>query len=189
MLPRQFTRIRLVEQTVEHFGTIDILINNAALVPAAPLLEADEATIDAAWETGPKASLHLMQLCHPHLKGNGAIVNVSSGAAIADSLPDRGVYAAVKSALNAFSRHAANEWAKDGIRVNTIMPIARSENFAALLDSDPELERSFSERIPLGRLGDCESDIGPAVAFLVGPASGYITGAIIPLDGGSSYPR
>ena len=183
------SRVRLVEKTVERFGTVDILINNAALVPFGSLLESDDETIEAAWQVGPVASLHLMRLCHPHMIGGGAIVNVSSGAATAANIPDRGIYAAVKAALNALSRTAANEWAKDGIRVNVIMPIALTESFEQFLLDEPEISSAIVNAIPLGRLGDCEKDIGRAVAFLVGPDAGYITGATLPLDGGSGYVR
>jgi meso-butanediol dehydrogenase/(S,S)-butanediol dehydrogenase/diacetyl reductase len=182
-------RERLVARTLEAYGAINILINNAASIPRASLLETDERAIQQAWETGPLAALMLMRLCHPHLKGDGAIVNVSSGSAIASQAPTHSIYAGVKAALNAFSRAAANEWAADGIRVNTIMPVARSEAFARWEEAEPVMAAAVARSIPLGRVGDCETDIGRAVAFLVGPDAGYITGAIIPLDGGSAYVR
>jgi NAD(P)-dependent dehydrogenase (short-subunit alcohol dehydrogenase family) len=180
---------RLVAATLERFGGLNILVNNAALVPHGSLLEIGDEVIQGAWETGPLASLQLMRLCHPHLKGGGAVVNVSSGAAIAPHLPNRGIYAAVKSALNAISRSAATEWGKDGIRVNTIMPVARTEAFDRWQETEPEHAGAVVAAIPLGRVGDCVADIGRAVAFLAGPDAGYLTGAIIPLDGGTAYVR
>lgn len=182
-------REHVVARTLEIFSSIDILINNAASIPRASLLDTEAQAIQQAWETGPLAALMLMRLCHPHLKGGGAIVNVSSGSAIAAQSPTHGIYAGVKAALNAFSRAAANEWAADGIRVNTIMPVARSEAFARWEHDEPVMAAAVARAIPLGRVGDCETDIGRAVAFLVGPDAGYITGAIIPLDGGSAYVR
>lgn len=179
----------LVARTLEAYGAINILVNNAASIPRASLLETEPQAIQQAWETGPLAALMLMRLCHPHLKGDGAVVNVSSGSAISPQSPTHGIYAGVKAALNAFSRAAANEWAADGIRVNTIMPVARSEAFARWEDAEPVMAAAVARNIPLGRVGDCETDIGRAVAFLVGPDAGYITGAIIPLDGGSAYVR
>lgn len=180
---------RLVAATLERFGAIDILVNNAALVPHGTLLDIDDDLIQAAWETGPLATLQLMRLCHPHLKGGGAIVNVSSGAAIGANVPQRGIYAAVKAALNAISRAAANEWGPDGIRVNTIMPVARTEAVDRFIAGEPERAAAAFGNIPLGRVGDCEQDIGRAVAFLAGPDAGYLTGATIPLDGGLGYVR
>lgn len=182
-------RERLIAATLDRFGAINVLINNAALVPHGSLLDISDKTIAGAWETGPLASLHLMRLCHPYLKGDGAIVNVSSGASIAGNVPIRGIYAAVKSALNAISRAAANEWGPDGIRVNTIMPVAMTEPFERFMANEPEQAQAVIANIPLRRIGDCEQDIGAAVAFLVGPDARYLTGATIPLDGGSAYLR
>lgn len=182
-------RERLIAATLERFGAINILINNAALVPHGSLLDIPDETIAGAWETGPLASLHLMRLCHPYLKGDGAIVNVSSGAAIANAVPGRGIYAAVKAALNAISRSAAVEWGPDGIRVNTIMPVALTEPFERFMANEPETANAVVTNIPLRRIGDPEADIGAAVVFLCGPDSRYLTGATIPLDGGSAYLR
>ena len=182
-------RERLIAATLARFGAINILVNNAAFVPHGTLLEIADETIAEAWETGPLASLHLMRLCHPHLKGDGAVVNVSSGASIANHVPIRGIYAAVKSALNAISRSAAVEWGPDGIRVNTIMPVAMTEPFERFMTNEPEQAEAVIRNIPLRRIGDCESDIGAAVAFLVGPDARYLTGATLPLDGGSAYLR
>lgn len=182
-------RERLIATTLERFGAINILVNNAAFVPHGALLDIADETIDAAWQTGPLASLYLMRLCHPHLKGDGAIVNVSSGASIANSVPVRGIYAAVKSALNAISRAAANEWGPDGIRVNTIMPVALTAPFERFMENEPEQAQAVIRNIPLRRIGDPETDIGAAVVFLVGPDARYLTGATLPLDGGSAYLR
>jgi meso-butanediol dehydrogenase/(S,S)-butanediol dehydrogenase/diacetyl reductase len=186
---RDDDRRHLVAATLERFGGIDILVNNAASFPIGKLLEIDDDAIQSAWDAGPLATLQLMRLCHPHLKGGGAIVNVSSAAAIDPNAPNRGIYAAVKAALNAISRSAANEWAVDGIRVNTILPLARTENYEHFEVVQPKMAAAIAARVPLGRIGDCVSDIGRVVAFLVGPDAAYLTGATIPLDGGSSYVR
>jgi NAD(P)-dependent dehydrogenase (short-subunit alcohol dehydrogenase family) len=130
-----------------------------------------------------------MRLCHPHLRGDGAIVNVSSGIAIASQAPSRGFYAATKAALNALSRAAATEWGADGIRVNTIMPFAESDAVARFIAEEPELAAAAIASVPLGRVGEPEADIGRAVVFLVGPDARYITGVTLPVDGGSAYLR
>lgn len=180
---------RLISEVVERFGTIDILINNAALIPHGSLLEIEESVVQGAWEAGPLAALRLMRGCHPYLKGGGAIVNVSSGISIADHASNRGIYAAIKSALNSISRAAANEWGADGIRVNTIMPFARTEAVDRFFTNEPELANEILSQNPLGKVGDPQADIGAAVAFLVGPAASYINGVILPVDGGASYVR
>jgi meso-butanediol dehydrogenase / (S,S)-butanediol dehydrogenase / diacetyl reductase len=180
----------LVARTVDVFGRIDILVNNVALVPLGTILDIDEALVEAAWIAGPLASMRLMRLCFPYLRqGKGAVINVSSGAAIASETPMRGIYAAVKAALNAISRAAANEWGPDGVRVNTIMPFAYSDSVARYFETEPEEANAAVARVPLRRLGDPEEDIGRAVAFLAGPAAQYITGVTLPIDGGMAYLR
>jgi len=180
---------RLVAETIERFGTVDILVNNAALVPHGSMLELDEATIEAAWTSGPLAALRLMRLCYDQLKGDGVVINISSGAAVASSVPNRGMYAATKAALNAISRSAATEWGPVGIRVNVVMPLARTEAVDRLFLEEPAYAAAILNGVPLGRLGDATADIGHAVAFLVSPKAAYITGVILPVDGGTAYIR
>ena len=179
----------LVATAIARFGGINILVNNAAFVPHGSLLQIADPVIDEAWRTGPLASLHLMQLCHPHLKGEGAIINVSSGAAVAPRIPDRGIYAAVKAAQNAIARAAAMEWALDGIRVNTIMPLARTEATDRYMEKEPERAAASFAAIPLGRIGDCERDIGPVAVFLASADARYLTGQTLTADGGAGYVR
>ena len=100
-----------------------------------------------------------------------------------------GAYAAVKEATRSLTRAAACEWGPDGIRVNAIVPLALSPGMDGWMKARPEEAEAFLKMVPLGRVGDCEIDIGRAVVFLVGPDSGYITGATLPLDGGQSFLR
>lgn len=106
----------------KELGGLNIRINNAQEYNFGRLLDIDLKNIEAGWESGPLAAVRLMRTAHPHLKGDGVIINVSSGAALDASPAGIGAYAATKAALQAFSRAAAVEWAADGIRVNTIMP-------------------------------------------------------------------
>lgn len=187
---KQADRERLVKATLERFGRIDILVNNAAVVPHGTLLEIGDDLIESAWQAGPIASLQLMRLCHPHLKKNGgAIINVSSAVTLANNAPQRGIYAAVKSALSAISRAAANEWGKDGIRVNTIMPFANTDAVAAYFKNEPKHAAGVLAGVPLGRVGDPETDIGAGVVFLASDNARYLTGATLPLDGGAAFLR
>ena len=188
-ISRQEDRLKLLEETLRRFGRINILINNASLIPRGTLLEIDNVVVQQAWESGPFAALQLMRLCYPHLRGGGVIINVSSGAAMAANAPVRGVYAAIKAALNALSRAAANEWGPEGIRVNTIMPFAQSPAMEQFLANEPKYASDLVAGIPLRRTGDAETDIGKAVAFLAGPDAAYITGVNLPVDGGISYVR
>jgi NAD(P)-dependent dehydrogenase (short-subunit alcohol dehydrogenase family) len=182
-------RGRLVKETLDEFRSINILVNNAAFIPHGDqLLTIEESVIERAWQAGPVASLMLMRLCHPHLKGGGCIVNVSSAQSL-NPAPGLGIYAAVKAAVNLISRSAAVEWGSDGIRVNTIMPFGESDAVTAHFTSNPEFAQATLATVPLGRLGDPELDIGRVVVFLASEESRYLTGAVLPLDGGTAYLR
>ena len=175
----------------ETYGGVDILVNNAQEVALGYLLELSDEEVQAGWESGPMATLRFMRACHPHMRaaGGGAVVNLGSRAAVRPDPIRRGAYAAVKEAIRAFSRAAAWEMAPDGIRVNTILPLATSPALEANAETNPDEYARTLSAIPLGRLGDPEADIGRAVVFLVGPDAGYITGTSLPLDGGAAYVR
>jgi len=180
---------RCVATTLSELGGVDILVNNAQVVPLGRLLDVDEAAFRAGWETGPLATLRFMKACHPHLTGGGAIVNLGTGAALRPDPIGYGAYVAVKEAIRALTRAAACEWGPDGIRVNAIIPLAMSPGMEMWVEHRPEEAAAFMATVPLGRGGDCERDIGRAVAMLVGPDGGYITGTTLMLDGGQGYLR
>ena len=178
-----------VARTVEVFGTVDILINNAQAVPLGNLLDVEDKAFELGFRTGPLASLRLMRACHPHLKDGGAVVNLGSGSALRPDPVGLGAYAAVKEATRTLTRTAAYEWGGDGIRVNSIIPLAMSPGMEFWSQAYSDEYHSMLRTVPLGRIGDCETDIGRAVVFLVGPDSSYITGTTLMLDGGQAYLR
>ncbi|HEV8296710.1 MAG TPA: SDR family oxidoreductase [Acidimicrobiales bacterium] len=178
---------RCVDATVREFGTIDILVNNAQEVPLGYLLEVEDAAVEAGFASGPLATLRFMRLCHPYLRGGGAIVNMASAAGVRPDPIRRGAYAAAKEAVRAFTRAAAVEWGQDGIRVNAILPYAMSPALEELAAAHPAEFDARRLANPMRRIGDAEVDIGRAVVFLVGPDAAYITGATIPVDGGNSF--
>jgi NAD(P)-dependent dehydrogenase (short-subunit alcohol dehydrogenase family) len=179
---------RTVAETVAAFGGIDILVNNAQEVPLGRLLEANIDEYVTGFESGPIATLRFMQACYPHLKarGGGSIVNLVTAAAVRWDMAGYGMHASVKQAIRSLTRAAAAEWGPDNIRTNNIAPEALSPSFAEWMKSDPEGTAAFVATIPMGRVGDCERDIGRAVALLCSPGAEYISGATIPVDGGQA---
>ena len=180
---------RCVTHTVSELGGIDILVNNAQIPALGPILDVSDEVFSACWESGPLATFRLMRACHPYLRPGSVIINLGSSATVNPQPAGRGVYAAAKAATQTLNRVAAAEWGPDGIRVIAILPAATSPSAEAWRQANPaEYERSMSS-IPLRRLGDPQQEIGPAVAFLCGPAASYITGTTIALDGGQAYLR
>lgn len=178
----------LVGRTIAEAGGIDILVNNAQEVPLGKLAEVTDEAFIAGFESGPLASLRLMKLAQPHMKarGGGTIFNFASSAGIRWDMSGYGAYAAVKQATRALTRAAAAEWGRDGLRVLTLAPHAASPGLKGWIEHNPAEAEAFFRTIPLGRVGDCEHDIGAAVVALCDPALGYLTGATIPLDGGQA---
>jgi NAD(P)-dependent dehydrogenase (short-subunit alcohol dehydrogenase family) len=182
---------RLISGTVDALGRLDILVNNAQTYRHALLLDATEDDMDTTWRSGPLAVFRSMRLAHPHLaaSGHGVIVNFGSGAQLMHDGRLYGVYAAAKGAIESLTRYAAVEWGGDGIRAVLVMPAAETAGVAAFRDRDPERYAEMVGRVPVGRFGDPEHDIGQAIAWLVGDEARYITGSTIMLDGGQMFVR
>ncbi|EMD9437413.1 SDR family oxidoreductase [Burkholderia cepacia] len=176
-----------VDSVVARFGGVQILINNAQVVPLGRLLDVTDANFLAGLESGPIATLRMMRACHPHLKGDGVIVNFASSAAVRWDASGYGAYAATKEAIRALTRAAACEWGVDGVRVNAVAPHALSPGLKGWVEANPQEAAAFFRTIPLGRVGDCEHDIGRAIVFLASRDAAYLTGATLPLDGGQAY--
>ena len=178
----------LVDQIVDQFGRLDILINNAVHASIGPLLKQKMDNVEMSFRTGPFATLALMQACYPHLKvRGGCIINMASSAAKRWDMRNYGVYAAEKDATRALTRAAANEWGPDNIRANCILPHASSPALEKWMQHRPEEAAAFVKGIPLQRVGDCEQDIGEFVALLCSPYSSYVNGQSIALDGGQAF--
>jgi 2-hydroxycyclohexanecarboxyl-CoA dehydrogenase len=176
-----------IDLAVGRFGRLDILVN-AAQSPEmrnSPLLEITADVVAELWTSGAAATLAFMRLVHPHMArvGGGSIINFGSGAQFGPK--HYGVYAGVKAAIQSISRAAALEWAKDGIRVNMVVPMVASP----ATDADPTPNEILTKIVPLGRIGDPETDIGRPIAFLAGEDSKFITGSTLMLDGGLTFLR
>jgi NAD(P)-dependent dehydrogenase (short-subunit alcohol dehydrogenase family) len=178
---------RSVDQIVHHLGGLNILVNNAQEVPLGPLLKVGDDAFEAGWESGPLATFRLMKLCHPHLKGDGCIVNLGSPASKRWDMSNYGAYGAVKEAIRQLTRAAACEWAADGIRTNAILPLANSPAMDGWTKNFPQEAAAFIATVPMQRVGDCEQDIGRFVATLCSDECRYINGQSIAVDGGQAY--
>jgi 2-hydroxycyclohexanecarboxyl-CoA dehydrogenase len=175
-----------VAAAVDRFGGLDVLVNNAqTTAPNRRLQDVPAEDVELCWSTGPMASLHAMQAAFPHLceRGGGSVVNLGSNTGV-DGSPLFGPYAMAKEAIRGLTKTAAREWGRFGIRVNVICPFGDSPSAQEFQQARPEAAAAILRSTPLGRVGDCEADIGRAVVGLVSDDFSYLTGATLMLDGG-----
>jgi len=175
-----------VSATVEAFGGLDVLVNNAQSSVQRSLEDTTDADVELAWQTGALGTLYAMQAALPHLRerGGGTIVNFGSSTAI-EGNATFGSYAMAKEAIRGLSRVAAREWGRYGIRVNVIVPNALSPAAESFRDGSPERFARMQARIPLGRVGDPELDIGRAVVALASDELTYMSAQTLMLTGGA----
>jgi NAD(P)-dependent dehydrogenase (short-subunit alcohol dehydrogenase family) len=179
-----------LERTRAELGGLDVLVNNAQSIRYAFLLDSTDDDFAEAWTSGPLATFRFMRAAQPLLKERrGVIVNMGSSATLMHDGGFYGVYTAAKAAIEALTRTAAVEWGADGIRALLVNPAAESPMVAAMKERDPARYAELVGRVPLGRFGDAEVDIGRAVAWLVSDEAGYLTGTTIMLDGGQMFLR
>src|SRR5262245_64077517 len=174
-----------VKQTVDAFGRIDVLINNAQTAVTGVNLE-DQSVDDVmvGIDTGFLASFRYMKACFPYLKeSQGTAINFASQAGLLGNVGMVG-YNAAKEANRALTRTAAREWAQYNITVNTIIPGMLTEGSKEFFDANPEHYKHSLANIPLGRLGDPEKDAGALVVFLASEGAHYLTGDTFNIDGG-----
>lgn len=176
---------RVVAETTEALGSPDILVNNAGIIRRSEALEFSEEDWDGVLATNLKVPFFLAQAVARSFTGNGKrgkIVNVASLLSFQGGIRVAS-YTASKSGLAGLTRLLANEWAAKGINVNAIVPGYFATNNTEALRNDPERNRDILARIPAGRWGDPD-DLGGAVVYLASPASDYVHGAMLPVDGG-----
>ena len=178
---------RIVGECIDHYGSRNILVNNAQEVPNGLLHDVTDDAFSAGFTSGPLATLRLMKLAYPYLKGDGCIINLASTAAKRWDMSGYGAYAAVKEAIRSLTRAAACEWGADGIRTNVILPHAKSPGLAWWMDKNPEEAAAFQASIPQRRVGECEQDIGRFVVQLCSEGSRYVNGQTIAVDGGQAH--
>lgn len=177
---------RVVALTVETFGRIDTLINNAQVSRSGlPLVEHTREDFDMAIMSGLYAAFFYMRECFPYLKQTkGSVINFASGAGLFGKL-GQSSYAAAKEGIRGMSRVAAAEWGPDGVRVNVVCPLAMTESLRQWKEQYPDLFEKTIQGIPLGRFADPLEDIGRVCVFLASDDASYVTGETITLQGGS----
>lgn len=178
---------QIVTSSVERFGKIDAVVNNAGLARFAPLHETDSDDFDAMLKVNVIAPAALIRCALPQLRATrGCVVNISSVGGVL-AMPGRSFYGASKAALNSLTRSLARELAPD-VRVNAILPgpvDTQMWDHTGLTDTElADLRDGISAATPMARFGNVE-EIGRWVCCLLDPQlSGWITGALMPVDGG-----
>ena len=177
----------LFDQTVALYGGIDILVNNAAANPYyGPTAACPDAAFDKIMDINVKSPFQLCKMVYPVMKqrGGGSIINISS---IAGETPDPGlgIYSVSKTALNMLTKVFAKEWGTDGIRVNAVAPGLIKTKFSQALWQDEKTLAHFTKRLPIARMGTVE-EVASLVLYLASNASGYCTGGIYTVDGGTT---
>jgi len=174
---------RLVTRTVEAFGGIDILVNNGGGPPGGPAADLTDDALESAVSLLLLSAVRLTNLCLPELErsGRGRIVNIESSS-VREPIDGLALSNAVRPGVVGWAKTLAREVGPRGITVNTIAPgRIDTERLRDLYDGPvPEAEL---ERIPLRRLGSAR-EIASVVCFLASDAASYVTGAVIPVDGG-----
>jgi len=174
----------VVPAVIKEMGDIDILVNNAGIIRRSPAVEYSEGDWDATLEIDLTASFILSQAAGRIMlnKGRGNIINIASMLAFQGGI-NIVAYTSAKHGVAGLTKALANDWAGKGVNVNAIAPGYIVTELTEALQRDPERSKAITGRIPAGRWGKPE-DIARAVLFLVSPASDYIHGVMLPVDGG-----
>ncbi len=177
----------LTEKIIAQFGRIDILVNNAGINMKKDFIDVSDeefgqillTNVSAVFSFSREVVKNMMQ------NGGGSIINISSMAS-QYGIPKVIAYTASKSAIEGMTRAMAVELSPGGIRINCIAPgFIATDMSAKALNGDQERKQKVMSRTPMGKLGD-PSDVADAALFLASDASKYITGVVLPVDGGNS---
>jgi 2-deoxy-D-gluconate 3-dehydrogenase len=175
---------RLVDEVIEQFGRIDVLINNAGMIRRTPAIDFSEEDWLTVLEVNLSSVFRLSQAAGRKMveRKSGKIINIASLLSFQGGITVP-AYTASKSGVAGLTKALANEWAKDNVNVNAIAPGYMETNNTTALRSDETRNRQILERIPAGRWGKPEDLTGAAV-FLASAASDYLNGHILVVDGG-----
>ncbi len=175
----------VVKAAMDKFGRIDVLINNAQASASGVKLE-DHTTeqFNLAMFSGLYATFYYMKACYPYLKETqGSVINFASGAGLFGNFGQCS-YAAAKEGIRGLSRVAATEWAKDGINVNIVCPLAWTSQLENFEKAYPDAFKANVKMPPAGHFGDPETEIGRVCVHLANPDFKYLNGETLTLEGG-----
>ncbi|MGA3490461.1 glucose 1-dehydrogenase [Micromonosporaceae bacterium DT55] len=173
----------------ERLGSLDVLVNNAGATWGAPLAEYPEAAFDKLWAVNVKAIFRLTTQLLPALRkaadaeDPARVINIGSVDGIRVPSMEVYAYSATKSAVHMLTRSLAHQLAREHITVNAIAPGPFESKMMAFALDSPEIRAAIEDEVPLGRIGRPE-DMGGTAIYLASRAGAYLTGAIIPVDGG-----
>jgi len=176
---------QLVEKTIEIYGGIDIIVNNAATNPVfGPVEFTDGSAFDKIMAVNVKGPFELCKKAYPIMvkRGGGSIINISSIGGISPEFM-LGIYSVSKAALISLTKVMAKEWGKDSIRANAICPGLIRTKFSQALWNNEEILNNYLQKVPLKKMGEPE-DIAGLALFLAADDSAYCTGGVYTADGG-----
>jgi len=176
---------RVVERAVAEFGGVDILVNNAATNPHfGPILSSNDSHWDKTWDVNVKGYFRMTRACVTAMRerGGGRIINIASVAGRRVQ-PGMGVYCVSKAAVVMLTQVLAVELAEAKINVNALTPGFVKTKFSSAIWDNEAISKAVLKAIPQGRMAEPE-EIANMIVFLASPASSFVTGSIIDIDGG-----
>lgn len=176
----------LVEKVVAHFGKLDILVNNAAIVAKGQVLgdpNLDSTPLDRQWQVNVLGAIATTRAAAPLLSNGGRIIFIGSLNGTRSIFPGVADYAGTKAAINGYAKGAARDLGPRNITVNVVQPGAMATDMMVEVMGDTHAPDAFLDLHPIRRIATVE-EVSAVVCFLAGPSAGYMTGGIIDVAGG-----
>ena len=176
----------LVGTTLDRLGGLHVVVNNSGVISSTPLLEQDPDEWQRVMDTNVRGTYLVTRAAGAHLvsQGSGKVVNVASNFAF-KGVPNHAAYCASKAAVVSFTRSMAVEWARYGVQVNAIAPGYFATDMNAELRADPDALSVVLRSVPARRMGEA-TELSAWLVLLAGPASDFMTGETIVVDGGQT---